>query len=73
LHQPGDSAPHDDHLHLRIYCSQNDRPLGCVDRGPVRWWKKRYKYMAPAHPVDVAPLLAKLAVGPFARFRGFIF
>jgi penicillin-insensitive murein endopeptidase len=47
LRQPGDSLPHDDHLHVRIFCAQDDRSQGCIDRGPVRWWKKRYKYMAP--------------------------
>jgi penicillin-insensitive murein endopeptidase len=47
LHQPGDSARHDDHLHVRIFCAENDRAYGCVDRGPIRWWKKRYKYMPP--------------------------
>jgi penicillin-insensitive murein endopeptidase len=47
LRRPGDSAPHDDHLHVRIYCAADDRALGCNDRGPQRWWKKRYKYMAP--------------------------
>ena len=52
MHQPGDSAPHDDHLHLRIFCAQDDRAYGCSDRGPVRWWKKRWKYMAP----DVLPV-----------------
>ena len=36
LHQPGDAPPHDDHLHVRIYCPAGDRPLGCEDRGP-RW------------------------------------
>jgi penicillin-insensitive murein endopeptidase len=34
LHQPGDSAPHDDHMHVRIYCSEAERAAGCVDRGP---------------------------------------
>ncbi|HVK71944.1 MAG TPA: penicillin-insensitive murein endopeptidase [Kofleriaceae bacterium] len=29
LAQPGDSAPHDDHLHVRIYCPTTDP--GCVD------------------------------------------
>ena len=24
LRQPGDSAPHDDHMHVRIFCPQND-------------------------------------------------
>ena len=50
LHQPGDSAPHDDHLHVRIFCAEDDRAYGCSDRGPVRWWKKRYKYMVPTVP-----------------------
>jgi penicillin-insensitive murein endopeptidase len=50
LHQPGDSAPHDDHLHVRIFCADDDRSFGCSDRGPVRWWKKRYKYMVPSTP-----------------------
>jgi penicillin-insensitive murein DD-endopeptidase len=55
LHEPSDSEPHDDHMHVRLYCDSSDRPLGCVDRGPVRWWKKRWKYMAPPFarpPVD---------------------
>jgi penicillin-insensitive murein DD-endopeptidase len=46
LHQPGDSLPHDDHLHVRIYCPAGDRALGCKDRGPLRWFKKSYKYLA---------------------------
>jgi penicillin-insensitive murein endopeptidase len=36
LHQPGDSAPHDDHLHVRIYCAQDDLLEGCDNWGP-RW------------------------------------
>lgn len=31
LAQPGDSAPHDDHLHLRIYCPEGDP--ACDDYG----------------------------------------
>jgi hypothetical protein len=34
LRQPRGSAPHDDHLHLRIYCSEGDAACGCVDTGP---------------------------------------
>lgn len=48
LKQPGDSLPHDDHLHLRIYCAPSDRQLGCRDYGQLRWWTKRYKYMPPS-------------------------
>ena len=69
LHQPGDSLPHDDHLHLRIFCSATDRVYGCLDRGPVRWWKKRWKYMAPDRPVDASALLARLVVQPYAGGR----
>jgi penicillin-insensitive murein endopeptidase len=46
LHEPTDSEPHDDHMHVRLYCDPGDRRLGCNDRGPVRWWKKDWKYMA---------------------------
>ncbi|HVZ71361.1 MAG TPA: penicillin-insensitive murein endopeptidase [Polyangia bacterium] len=47
LHEPTDSEPHDDHAHVRFYCSALDRAYGCADRGPVRWLKKGWKYMAP--------------------------
>jgi penicillin-insensitive murein endopeptidase len=33
LKQPGDSARHDDHMHVRVYCSPRD--AGCVDIGPM--------------------------------------
>jgi penicillin-insensitive murein endopeptidase len=46
LHEPTDSEPHDDHMHVRLYCDPGDRRLGCADRGPLRWWKKQWKYMA---------------------------
>jgi penicillin-insensitive murein DD-endopeptidase len=47
VRQPSDSEPHDDHMHVRIYCDATDRGMGCADHGPVRWWKKQWKYMAP--------------------------
>lgn len=30
LHQPTDSAPHDDHFHVRIRCTADERAAGCV-------------------------------------------
>ena len=36
LHQPAGSAPHDDHFHIRTYCTERDLSEGCVDTG-VRW------------------------------------
>jgi hypothetical protein len=35
LRQPGPEIPHDDHLHVRIYCSRADRGAGCQNRGAV--------------------------------------
>jgi penicillin-insensitive murein endopeptidase len=46
MHAPSDSERHDDHMHVRLYCDPADRSLGCVDRGPTRWLKKSWKYMA---------------------------
>jgi penicillin-insensitive murein endopeptidase len=61
LKQPGDSLPHDDHLHLRIFCAPSDRALGCRDYGQLRWWAKRYKYMPPApHPETPSRKVARL-------------
>jgi penicillin-insensitive murein endopeptidase len=33
MKQPSDSAPHDDHLHVRILCSPADHAYGCRDYG----------------------------------------
>lgn len=36
LRQPSDSAAHDDHMHVRTFCSSTDLKSGCVDGG-TRW------------------------------------
>ncbi len=36
LTQPGNSSPHADHYHVRVYCSVEDKAAGCRDGGP-RW------------------------------------
>ena len=36
LRQPRSAARHDDHIHLRTYCTPEDLASGCVDHGP-RW------------------------------------
>jgi penicillin-insensitive murein endopeptidase len=48
MREPLEAAPHDDHMHVRIYCPRADRPYGCVDSGPV-WQheKKTIKYDGP--------------------------
>lgn len=43
LKQPGDSARHDDHLHVRVYCSAADREYGCQDMGPMELLAMREK------------------------------
>lgn len=55
LRQPGDSAPHDDHFHVRVYCSRSDRFRGCLDRGAI-WQheKKTFKYFGPERYDPVA-------------------
>lgn len=63
FHQPRNVDPHDDHMHVRVYCDPDDRALGCQDRGPHRWWKKRWKYvgrtagaaLATSRPPRAAP------------------
>jgi len=60
LRQPGDSARHDDHLHVRVYCSAADRAYGCVDIGPMELLADRQ-----AEPPALADLLR--ASPPLAR------
>jgi murein endopeptidase len=40
LREPGSAAPHDDHLHVRVFCSERDAAAGCVDYGAVYAWTK---------------------------------
>ncbi|MFT7622623.1 MAG: penicillin-insensitive murein endopeptidase [Myxococcota bacterium] len=43
LVQPGNSSPHADHFHVRIYCSRRDKVAGCVDNGPRWQWTRHAK------------------------------
>lgn len=47
LKQPGDSARHDDHLHVRVYCSTADKAYGCVDIGPMELLAQRQADPSP--------------------------
>jgi penicillin-insensitive murein endopeptidase len=55
LRQPGDSARHDDHMHVRVYCSPADRAYGCTDIGPMELLAERQ-----AEPSPVSALMAAL-------------
>lgn len=35
------STPHDDHLHLRVFCTPEDLGRGCIDPAPVYPWRRR--------------------------------
>jgi penicillin-insensitive murein endopeptidase len=38
LIEPGDSLPHDDHIHLRIACTPEESVAGCAGGGPYWEW-----------------------------------
>ncbi|HEX8108643.1 MAG TPA: penicillin-insensitive murein endopeptidase, partial [Kofleriaceae bacterium] len=59
LKQPGDSARHDDHMHVRVYCSPADRAYGCIDLGPMELLAERQ-----AEPSPVSELMAALTAPP---------
>ena len=35
------SPPHDDHIHLRLFCSAEDMQAGCLDGYPMYPWRRR--------------------------------
>jgi penicillin-insensitive murein endopeptidase len=77
LHQPTRSLPHDDHMHVRIYCAPSDVVLGCEETGPYRWYKKSYKYRdreGTARPTAAAVLPRRMLMAglPALPFRGFV-
>lgn len=61
LKQPGDSAPHHDHMHVRVYCSARDRAYGCVDIGPRELLAEREAERE--RDGDVATIVASLVSG----------
>ncbi len=34
--------PHDDHMHIRVFCSPDDIEAGCLDTGPIYPWHARH-------------------------------
>lgn len=56
-------APHDDHLHVRVYCSAADAAVGCTDFGNLELLAKVSRARVPA---AAAPLRAALV----ATLRG---
>jgi len=67
LKQPGDSARHDDHLHVRVYCSDRDKQFGCIDIGPMEIYAERAA--EDARGSEQTKLIATI-VGGVARAGG---
>lgn len=59
--QPGDSMPHDDHVHVRIACSVEEANEGCIGGGP--YWEWLPPLPRPL-PLEGAELLALVADDP---------
>lgn len=51
IRQPGDASPHTDHIHVRIFCSFEDRYQGCIDRGPSRFMLSNIEHSDEPEPM----------------------
>jgi penicillin-insensitive murein endopeptidase len=60
MHQPGDAAPHDDHFHVRVACSADERAAGCVDGAPMWPWLSKDWEKGDSLSADDATILAAL-------------
>jgi penicillin-insensitive murein DD-endopeptidase len=74
LRQPGDSAKHDDHMHVRIFCPADDIAYGCVDAGDlgVQGQKAppRFAELSPdQRAILTEPMPAMLALVGWAALR----
>ena len=58
LHQPGDSAPHDDHFHLRVSCTAAEAVTGCEGGGPYWPWLPELPTLGPLTPAEQAAIAA---------------
>lgn len=58
LLQPGDSTPHDDHIHLRIACAPEDAIAGCLGGGPYWEWLPPWPRLAPDESLAAARWIA---------------
>ncbi len=60
MQQPGDSLPHDDHIHVRVACEADEYAHGCEGGGPTWAWIPR-----PAKRVEApASELLEALLGP---------
>ncbi|MGZ3452027.1 MAG: penicillin-insensitive murein endopeptidase [Polyangiales bacterium] len=66
MQQPGDSLPHDDHIHVRLACEPEERAHGC-DGGPTWDWLPRpQKQIEASRSELLEALLGPSVAGPGA-------
>jgi penicillin-insensitive murein DD-endopeptidase len=66
LAEPGDSAPHDDHFHLRVACTREQAVGGCDGGGPYWEWLPALPALG-ATEAEVAAEQLLLAYRPIAH------
>lgn len=76
LRMPSDSNPHQDHFHVRVYCSVQDRLHGCLERGPIRDWVDLGDDALSAHAAKLAQAVSlddatvrRQALGKLGKIR----
>ncbi len=47
--------PHDDHMHIRVFCALDDVKAGCEDTQPIYPWHRRHLAAAGIEPKLAAP------------------
>jgi penicillin-insensitive murein endopeptidase len=55
--EPTDSAPHDDHIHLRIACTKEEAVAGCEGGGP------RWEWQSPLPHLPTGPGALERQIG----------
>ncbi len=58
MHQPGDALPHDDHFHVRVSCTADERAVGYVDGAPMWPWLAKDCEKGDSLSADDATILA---------------
>jgi penicillin-insensitive murein endopeptidase len=66
LLQPGDSAPHDDHIHVRIACTPEEAVNGCEGGGPLWEWLPAELSPGPLGPGDLERIAADDPLEPLS-------
>ncbi len=66
MQQPGDSLPHDDHVHVRLACESDEFAKGCDGGGPLWAWSPRPAKRIEASAAD----LLEAIVGPSVLGEG---